>query len=97
MHFRCTSTLVWLRERVMFEDLGDVDIPLLSRFINAVDHPPTIQRFRAIAVICESLLTAELPNAPVAASSEYTLVVISVPNLHTTYNAAFEAARATVR
>ncbi|PPS29587.1 hypothetical protein BVY11_13615 [Pseudomonas amygdali pv. morsprunorum] len=94
---RLASTLVWLRERALFEDLGDVDIPLLNRFINAVDHPPTTQRFRAVAVICESLLTAELPNAPVTASSEYTLVVISVPNLYTTYNAAFEAARATVR
>ncbi|HBO6119165.1 DUF1837 domain-containing protein [Pseudomonas aeruginosa] len=94
---RLASTLVWLRERAMFEDLGDVDIPLLNRFINAVDHPPATQRFRAVAVICESLLTAELPNAPATASNEYTLVVISVPNLHATYNAAFEAALASVR
>ncbi len=94
---RLASTLVWLRERAMTEDLGDVDIPLLNRFINAVDHPPATQRFRAVAVICENLLTAELPNAPTRASDEYTLVVISVPNLHTTYNAAFEAARASVR
>lgn len=94
---RLASTLVWLRERAMTEDLGDIDIPLLNRFINAVDHPPTAQRFRAVAVICDNLLTAELPNAPATASNDYTLVVISVPNLHTTYNAAFEAARASVR
>ncbi|VVP12418.1 hypothetical protein PS900_03413 [Pseudomonas fluorescens] len=93
---RLASTLVWLRERAMTEDLGDVDIPLLNRFINAVDHPPASLRYRAVAVICESFLTAELSNAPATASDEYTLVVISVPNLHTTYNAAFAAARASV-
>jgi len=93
---RLASTLVWLRERAMTEDLGDVDIPLLNRFINAVDHPPAAFRYRAVAVICESFVTAELSNAPVTASDEYTLVVISVPDLHTTYNAAFAAARASV-
>lgn len=94
---RLASTLVWLRERATTENLGDVDIPLLNRFINAVDHPPAAHRFRAVAVVCESLLSAELDNAPATASDEYTLVVISLPNLHTTYNAAFEAARASVR
>lgn len=94
---RLASTLVWLRERAMTEDLGDVDIPLLNRFINAVDHPPASRRYRAVAVICESFVTAELSNAPTTASDDYTLVVISVPNLHTTYNAVFEAARASVR
>ncbi|MDX4005598.1 hypothetical protein QYP00_02480 [Pseudomonas aeruginosa] len=54
-------------------------------------------RYRAVAVICESFVTAELSNAPTTASDDYTLVVISVPNLHTTYNAVFEAARASVR
>lgn len=88
---------MWLRERAMTEDLGDVDIPLLNRFINAVDHPPASRRYRAVAVICESFVTAELSNAPTTASDDYTLVVISVPNLHTTYNAVFEAARASVR
>ncbi len=93
---RLASTLVWLRERAMTEDLGDVDIPLLNRFINAVDYPPAAQRYRAVAVICESFVTAELSNAPSTASDEFTLVVISVPNLHATYNSAFAAARATV-
>ena len=93
---RLASTLVWLRERAITEDLGDVDIPLLNRFINAVDHPPAARRYRAVAVICENFVTAELTNAPVTASDEYTLVVISVPNLHATYNEAFAAARASV-
>lgn len=94
---RLASTLVWLRERAITEDLGDVDIPLLNRFINAVDHPPAAVRYRAVAVICENFITAELSNAPATASYEYTLVVISVPNLHATYNAAFAAVRASVR
>lgn len=93
---RLASTLVWLRERAITEDLGDIDIPLLNRFINAVDYPPAALRYSAVAVICESFVTAELSNAPATASDEYTLVVISVPNLHATYNAAFAAARASV-
>jgi len=79
---RLASTLVWLRERAITEDLGDVDIPLLNRFINAV--------------MCEIFVAADLTKAPASASDEYTLVVISVPNLHATYNAAFAAARASV-
>lgn len=93
---RLASTLVWLRERAMTEDLGDVDIPLLDRFIKAVDYPPAARRYRAVAVICESFVSAELTNAPATTSDEYTLVVISVPNLHATYNAIFEAARVSV-
>jgi hypothetical protein len=93
---RLASTLVWLRERAITEDLGDVDIPLLNRFINAVDYPPAALRYRAVAVICENFVAAELTKAPASASDEYTLVVISVPNLHATYNAAFAAARASV-
>lgn len=93
---RLASTLVWLRERAMTEDLGDIDIPLLNRFIEAIDHPPAARRFRAVAIICEDLLAAEVPHAPITADDEYTLVVISVPNLHGTYNAVFEAVRASV-
>ncbi|WP_024777090.1 Hachiman antiphage defense system protein HamA [Pseudomonas corrugata] len=93
---RLASTLVWLRERAMTEDLGDVDITLLNRFINAVDSPAATKRYRAVAVICESFLTSELTAAPTTASDEFTLVVISVPDLYTTYNAVFEAARGSV-
>lgn len=93
---RLASTLVWLRERATTEDLGDIDIPLLNRFIDAIDHPPAARRFRAVAIICEDLLAAEVSNAPITTDDEYTLVVISVPNLHITYNAVFEAVRASV-
>jgi hypothetical protein len=89
---RLASTLVWLRERAIGEDLGDVDIPLLNRFTNLIDHPPAVKRFRAVAVICESLHVDELVAAPDSANSDFTLVVIVVPDLKTTYEAVFSAA-----
>ncbi len=89
---RLASTLVWLRERAMTTDLGDVDIPLLDRFIDAVDSPPAAKRFRAVAVICNDLLDNELALAPDNADPEFTLVVIGVPELRTTYMAAYAAA-----
>lgn len=89
---RLASTLVWLRERAMTTDLGDVDIPLLNRFINAVDNPPAAKRFRAVAVICNNLLDMELALAPDNADPEFTLVVIGVPELYETYTAVYAAA-----
>lgn len=94
---RLASTLVWLRERAMTEDLGDVDMPLLNRFIDAVDSPPAAKRFRAIAVVCNTLLDDELAVAPSDASPEYTLVVIAVPDLRKTYTDTFAAAHASVQ
>ncbi len=93
---RLAETLVWLRERAMTEQLGDVDIPLLNRFINLFDHPPVSKRFRAVAVVCESLLDQELQSAPSVRNPDFTLLVISVPNLKQIYEAAFAAAHATV-
>jgi Cap4 SAVED domain len=93
---RLASTLVWLRERAMTTDLGDVDIPLLDRFIDAVDSPPATKRFRAVAVICNALLDGELVSAPDIADPEFTLVVIGVPDLRTTYTAIYNAAIASV-
>ncbi len=93
---RMSSTLVWLRERAMTTDLGDVDIPLLNRFINAVDNPPAAKRFRAVAVICNTFLDDELVAAPADPDPEFTLVVIGVPDLRTTYTAVYAAAIASV-
>lgn len=89
---RLTKTLVWLRERAMTTDLGDVDVELLNRFIDAVDNPPATRRFRAVAVICNDLIDNELTSAPTEADPEFTLVVIGVPDLRTTYTAVFQAA-----
>lgn len=93
---RLASTLVWLRERAMTTDLGDVDIPLLNRFIDAVDHPPAVKRFRAVAVVSNDLLDNELISAPPEADPEFTLVVIGVPDLRATYTALYAAAIASV-
>ncbi len=93
---RLASTLVWLRDRALTTDLGDVDVPLLNRFISAIDHPEVSKRYRAIAVICDGLLEDELVAAPDVADPQFTLVVIGVPNLHSTYSAAFAAAQASV-
>lgn len=93
---RLSSTLVWLRDRAMTTDLGDVDIPLLNRFIDAVDNPPAAKRFRAVAVVCNALLENELIAAPADPDPEFTLVVIGVPDLRTTYTAVFAAAIASV-
>ena len=89
---RLGRTLVWLRERALLEPLGDVQIEHLNRFLNATDNPPAIKRFRAVAVICNSLLEEELKSAPTAASSAYTVVVISVPDLKNIYSKIFSAA-----
>jgi hypothetical protein len=93
---RLADTLVWLRERATTEDLGDVTIPHLNRFINGTDYPPAQKRFRAVAVICSSLIDGELAKAPAASSPDYTLVIISVPKLKETYTAMYNAVRATV-
>jgi hypothetical protein len=90
---RLSRTLEWLKERALTENLGEVQLAHLNRFINATDHPAAIKRFRAVAVISENLVNAELPNAPMQASPEYELVVVAVPNLHAVYNAVFEAAK----
>ena len=90
---RLTRTLVWLRERALTEDLGDITLEHLDRFINATDHPAAQRRFRAVAVVSADLVDAELADAPVAVTTEYTVVVISVPELRATYTSVFAAAR----
>lgn len=90
---RLARTLVWLRERAILADLGGVDLARLDRFIRATDYPPTRKHFRAVAVVCESLLAGELPDAPTATPSDYTVVVIAVPELYKIYSSVFEAAR----
>lgn len=93
---RLARTLVWLRERALVESLGDVQIAHLDRFINATDHPAAKKQFRAVAVICKSLVDHELKHAPKKAVPEYTVVVIAVPDLKETYSAVFEAAKKAV-
>ncbi len=93
---RLGRTLVWLRERALLEPLGDVQLAHLDRFINATDHPAAVKRFRAVAVICSSLVDGELADAPKVASPDYSVVIISVPELRETYSKVFESARKAV-
>lgn len=89
---RLARTLVWLRERALGETLGDIQVAHLNRFINATEHPPAKKGFRAVAVICSSLVEEELKTAPAHTSAEYDLVIISVPGLYDVYSSAFESA-----
>jgi len=93
---RLARTLVWLRERALVESLGDVKIAHLERFINATDHPEAKMQFRAVAVVCKSLVDDELNYAPETAVPEYTVVVVAVPDLKETYSAVFEVAKKAV-
>jgi hypothetical protein len=90
---RLARTLVWLRERALVESLGDVQIAHLERFINATEHPEAMKRFRAVAVVCKSLVDGELQHAPTSETSDYTVVIIAVPDLRKTYTAVFDAAK----
>jgi hypothetical protein len=93
---RLGRTLAWLEERALSENLGDVKIEHLDRFLHATDYPPATKRFRAVAVVCASLVDGELRDAPAETPAGYSVVVIVVPELHRTYNEVFGAARQSV-
>lgn len=90
---RLLRTLLWLKERAIGENMGAVQLAHLNRFINAIDYPVAAKRFRAVVVICSSLVSAELTKAPAEPSPDYTLVIISVPSLHAVYTSVFESVR----
>lgn len=94
---RLSRTLVWLRERALTENLGDVQLAHLDRFINATEYPEAQRRFHAVAVVCAGLVEAELADAPTESNSDYTVVVIAVPDLYATYMSVFAAARQAIQ
>ncbi|MCL5734828.1 MAG: DUF1837 domain-containing protein [Actinobacteria bacterium] len=94
---RLAKTLVWLKERALVEDLGTTTIDLLDRFIRATDHPPALKQFRAVAVVCASLVDEELEDAPDEEPQDYAVVVIAVPELKQRYEDVFDAVHATVQ
>lgn len=89
---RLAKTLIWLKERALYDDLGSTTIAHLDRFIQTTDHPPAQKHFHAVAVVCSSLVSDELGSAPTEAPEGYKLVVISVPNLKELYESVFDAA-----
>jgi len=93
---RLTKTLLWLRDRAVTGSAEGASYQQLNRFIDCAGLPVAGRQFHAVSVICESLVKAELASVPGKASPNYTLVVISVPNLKTTYEAVFKAAMSAV-
>lgn len=90
---RLAKTLVWLKERAMYEELGATKVEHLDRFIRATDHPQANRVFRAIAIVCDDLVDDELADVPVEKSADYGLVVISIPNLKDVYESCFGTAK----
>lgn len=93
---RLAKTLVWLKERALHEDLGTTTVAHLERFTKATDHPEAQKQFRAVAVVCASLVDDELPHAPEEEPTDHTVVVVAVPDLKRRYEDVFDAVHATV-
>jgi hypothetical protein len=92
---RLIKTLAWLRERALSDGLANVDegtigLEHIERFINATDYGPAAHEFKAVLVICASLLGEELEEQ-VELQDDCTLILISVPNLKVRYEAVFNA------
>ncbi len=93
---RLAKTLVWLKERALLNDLGTTTVAHFERFTKAIDHPEAQKQFRAVAVVCASLVDDELADAPEKESTDHTVVVIAVPDLKQRYEHVFDAVRSTV-
>jgi hypothetical protein len=89
---RLSRTLEWFQDCALGEGLGIVTLAQIERFIKATDYPPAKKTFRALAVICSSLLEEELKEVPADPGEDYVLVVLGVANLHELYNQVFQAA-----
>lgn len=88
---RLAKTLVWLKERALVDSLGTTTVEHLERFIKATDYPPAQKQFRAVAVVCTSLVDDELADAPEEEPTDHTVVVIAVPNLKQHYEDVFDS------
>lgn len=88
---RLIKTLVWLREQALRQSLGSVSLEHLDRFIQATDHPPAERLFRAVAVICTSLVDKEIAGASMEELDSTTVVIIAIPDLKRHYSGVYEA------
>lgn len=88
---RLIKTLLWLRERALGQDLGTLRLEHIQRFIDATDHPPAGFEFLAVAVVCESLVDAEVREIDVGQLENHSLVVISFPSLKRHYESVFNS------
>ena len=90
---RLAKTLQWLKARALAQDLGMVTLALLNRFIRADEFPRAVKLFHAVVVLCASLTDSELQSAPESPPDGCSLVIVSVPELQSTYQSAFATAR----
>ena len=88
---RLSRTLVWLRERALLSDAVDTDVAILNRFIQADAYPAATKEYNAVAVVCADLLQDALEDVPAENDPSYSVIVITVPQLHRVYNAVFAA------
>ena len=92
---RLASTLSWLREKAIFHEEKEM-VLRLNRFINADAHPQAAYEYRAVAVISADLVPNETSAITKATIGDAVLIIVSVPNLKTTYSAVFDAIAETV-
>ena len=93
---RLAGTLSWLRERAITGATECASVEQLNRFIEPAGLPAAAKKFQAVAVVCESLMTEEIAKAPATPSPNYEVVVISVPKLKDTYEAAYTTAMSAI-
>lgn len=93
---RLAGTLSWLRERAITGATEGATVDQLTRFIEPAGLPAVVKKFHAVAVVCESLVNEEIAKAPATPSPDYEVVVISVPKLKDTYEAAYTKAMSAV-
>lgn len=87
---RLGRTLLWLRDRAIRDGLGDVDLAMLNRFIEADSHPTAARIFRAAAVVTSELLQDELAKIPSPPPGGCAILVFSFPGLKGAYEAAYQ-------
>lgn len=89
---RLAGTLCWLRDRAITGATEGASVDQLTRFIEPAGLPAAIKKFQAVAVVCDSLVAEEITKVPATLSPDYEVVVISVPKLKDTYEAAYTTA-----
>jgi hypothetical protein len=87
---RLGKTLVWLRDRSHFEDLGSVTFDVLQRFINVADNLPSTRVYYAIAVISADLAEYELEELPSDGYPDGRLVIVKVSDLKSIYERIYD-------